>query len=224
MLDDGMFCNDDLLFFGYESRRQSAVASASVLFQYCDDFLSHPERYPTANDFSRSPSFQYEQIVFIAHSLGAPVLRQMVLKAIDEGRPWVHKTSLVFFAPATQGARAEAAIQSLTAWRPAGIAALANIYYRFKWPVVADLKVGSPFLKNLYEGTFRRLSEGYLFLNSRQTYFAAEENIIEVGQPELAFDKPSYYFVGRDHNSVCKPRNVTDPVYDRFTRLIDGLR
>lgn len=224
MLDDDVFRNDDLLFFGYESKKQGAIASASILFQYCDDFLSRPEQYLTANDYPRPADFKYDQIIFVSHSLGAPVVRYMMLKALDEGAAWLSKASLVFFAPVTQGARAEALLSSLVSWRPSGVVALASLYFRFRWPVISDLKVGSAFLQDLYKRTYRRLGEGHMFLNSRQTYFAGEEHIIETGEPELPFDKPSYYFVGRDHNDVCKPEGSADPVYEKFARLIDGIR
>lgn len=223
MLDDQTFREDDLLFYGYESREQSAKASADILFQDCNHFLSKPDEYLTANDFRRSSNFAYDRVIFIAHSLGAPVVRSMMLKAIEENAPWVNNVSLIFFAPATPGARAEGIAQLVADWRPSGLFALARIYFLFNWPVIEDLKVKSSFLKDLHSRTERKVQEGFTFINALKTFPAAIEKIIDTSEPDLPFDRPFQTLVDRNHNNVCKPITDQDQVYVKFCNVIKGL-
>jgi len=146
MLDDSDYALDDLVFYGYESRRQSANASAGLLYKRCNELLARPDRYQTALGDQRRHDFCYERVIIIAHSLGAPVVRTMLLRAQKDGAEWLDKVALVFFAPATAGARAEAIGRLVGNWRPSGILALARIYLLYRWPVVDDLRVGSRFL------------------------------------------------------------------------------
>ena len=91
LIGDPTYAGDDLLFYGYESRRQSASTSADLLFQHCDEFLNHPDRFKTEFGFQRPADFAYDHIVFVAHSLGAPVVRSMILRAVEARFPWVKK-------------------------------------------------------------------------------------------------------------------------------------
>ncbi len=222
LLDDPVCAEDDLLFYGYESRKQAANASAGLLFQRCEEFLSHPERFETALGYPRDRNFAYEKIIFISHSLGGPVVRAALLQALDCRSPWINKANCAFFAPATNGARAERFGSLLANQSPFSLAYV-WMYARFRWPVVEDLRVNSPFLSGIYFATMDALSRGRPNFTSLLTLFGGEDRIIDL-QKELEFDQPYRYVDGLDHKTVCKPRTITDEPYERLRIVLTAFR
>jgi Putative serine esterase (DUF676) len=223
LLDDPNHASDDLIFYGYEGRRQSGNASSGLLYQRCNELLSQPERFQTPLGFQRRHDFSYEHVVFISHSLGGPVVRSMLLRAHQDGVRWLDRVTLIFFAPATAGARAERIRQLVTQWRPAGILALVRfslLYGFFRWPVVDDLKVDSSFLVDICNRTQELITAGHQSFRSRLTLFGALENVIDLSRPNLSFDDPYTYLAGRDHMGVCKPVRGTDDPYHEFSICI----
>ena len=113
LVDDPVCALDDLLFYGYDSRRQAGRTSADLLFQHCNELLTRPERFRTALGFTRDLNFQYDRIVFIAHSFGGPVVRTMLLRACHQNVPWLRNITLALFAPATAGVRSIRFVQRM---------------------------------------------------------------------------------------------------------------
>jgi pimeloyl-ACP methyl ester carboxylesterase len=222
ILNDPQFKNDDLLFYGYESRTQTAMASSGLLFDDFEDLLTTPRRYSVNDEEQYVRPCTYERIVFIAHSLGAPVVRYMLLRAAGANAGWLDKTSLIFFAPATSGAYAERIVQMIANWSHGGTLGLLNWVFRFVWPVVDDLGIDSQFLTYVRDHTHAILEQpARQNLRSSLTAFGTRENIIRLVPPELRCDSPYSWVPLRTHTNVCKPRMRKD---ESYLYLEDALR
>src|SRR5205085_7121895 len=56
-------------------------------------------------DFNRRDTIvNYEQILFIGHSLGAVIIRRTLLDAKKDDCPWLKHCKIILFAPAHRGA------------------------------------------------------------------------------------------------------------------------
>jgi hypothetical protein len=190
-----------------------ALNSAKILFDYLDGFLQGPAHYINHSvDPKRSWGFRYSEIHIIAHSLGAPVARRMLLTALACKSEWLPKVKLIFFAPATAGARAEEILRLLF-----------GFWYhlvRYHCPVADDLRTGSPFLKALYSETDKAVSsDGGKVFQARGTFVAEHERVVNVN-PEFPWDKPYIAILSADHTSVCKPRRSQDAAYGHLKRLL----
>jgi len=75
-------------FYGYESRRQPARASAAFLYQLCDPLLMSPGDYLAGHGVRRGAQFAHRRVIFVAHSPGAPLVRAMLLRAKEANAPW----------------------------------------------------------------------------------------------------------------------------------------
>jgi pimeloyl-ACP methyl ester carboxylesterase len=221
ILNDPRFKNDDLLFYGYKSREQAAIASSGLLYDDLEDFLTVQKHYPIDGDQGYTRPCNYERIVFIAHSLGGPVVRYMLLKAAQADAAWLNKTSLIFFAPATPGAYAERIVQMIANWSHGGTLGLMNWIFRFLWPVVDDLGIDSQFLTYVRNETHAVLEQPtYQNLRSILTVFGTFDNIIRLVPPELCCDSPYEWLPLRTHTNVCKPRMPGD---DSYLCLVSAL-
>lgn len=221
MLDDPRHARDDLVFLGYESRSQAAKASGGLLFQRSNEFLSHPDRFKDSIGRPRSPNFSYEKIVFVGHSLGGAVIRYMVLEAIVRNCRWLDQTALIFFAPATAGARAER-IASLAVGINSGMfLPYLHLIFRLTWPVLDDLAIGSHFLTDISQRTQRAIQEGHRVAQSLETFFGTRENIVDLANTDLPFDRPYSYLEGYSHGDVCKPIKKVDEPYVKLAELLE---
>jgi pimeloyl-ACP methyl ester carboxylesterase len=225
LLNDNVFSGYDLFFYSYESRRVAALANAVFLLDFLNPFLSNPAYLINDQvDPKRSfEDFHYSEIYIIAHSLGAPIARKMLLRAADNKSKWVPKVKLVFFAPATAGARAEALARSLGSQ---GILPLTLLYslFSYNYPVTDDLRTGSQFLTELYSETNEAISSdsGAVFRSSG-TFFGEREKVIELKQ-ELPWDSPYTFVKAKDHFNICKPRRPQDAIYVQLRGLVNGKK
>jgi pimeloyl-ACP methyl ester carboxylesterase len=214
LVEDFALSGCDIVFYAYDSRRTAALASATMLFDFINPFLSNPAYLVNqAVDLKRSLDFIHSEIYIIAHSLGAPIARRMLLRAWKNKSPWLPKVKIVFYAPATAGARVKQLerILPLTLFFP---------YFSFHWPVVDDLRTGSTFLEKLSSETRRAISsDGGTVFRSFGTFFGEHENVIELKQ-EWPWDSPYTIIPAKDHFSVCKPRKPQDAAYGHLKRLV----
>lgn len=223
MLDDPRHARDDLIFLGYESRRQAAKASGGLLFQRSNEFLSHPDRFKDSIGRPRSRDFSYEKIVLVGHSLGGAVIRHMILEALARECQWLDQTALIFFAPATAGARVERLVSLAVGVNPGTFLPFLHLAFRLKWPVIDDLTIGSPFLMEISQRTQRAIQDGHRTAQSRETFFGTRENIIDLASADLPFDRPYTYLEHYSHVDVCKPVNKRDEPYVRFAELLENI-
>ena len=94
----------------------------------------------------RSVDFTYDQVVVIAHSLGAVIARQALLNAWKQHEPWCGEIRLVLFAPAHKGARVQELVESV---RVGKWLSLFTAAARYKSPLIDQLRPGSPCLAEL---------------------------------------------------------------------------
>jgi pimeloyl-ACP methyl ester carboxylesterase len=224
LVTDHAFSGCDLLFYGYDSRRVAALASATVLFDFLDPFLTNPSYLINHEvDLQRSWDFRHSEIYVVAHSLGAPIARKMLLRARERKSVWLPKVKMVFYAPATAGARAE---QSARSAGSQGIFILTALYswFSYNWPATDDLRRGSTFLTNLHSETDQViLSDVGAVFRSFGTFFGEHENVVDLKQ-ELPWDSPYTIIPDKDHFSVCKPRKPQDAAYLNLKRLLAKQR
>jgi pimeloyl-ACP methyl ester carboxylesterase len=192
----------DAVFYGYDSLRTRARASAHVLIQLLDALSSEPSvvlnnSLPTIN---RNEAFSYRKIVIVAHSLGAVVTRIALLDAFRSKRTWVRKVRLLFFAPAHQGAHIlHLATLVMGALRLAPLEALA----RYRFQSLFDLDEKSQTLIQLAEQTKKAIRAGAKTLIAARVVHAGDEKI--VNPADFCDDPPPEFIYGVDHIRICKP-------------------
>jgi hypothetical protein len=169
-----IFSGYDLLFYSYDSRHDSALASATILFDFLDPFLGDPaHRINDQLDSTRPWNFRHSEIYIIAHSLGAPITRKMLLTALLRKSTWLPKVNLIFFAPATAGVRAEEILRLVFGW-------FFHVY-RYNCPVVDDLRIGSTFLRILHSETDKAvLSDDGEVFRASGTFFGEHEKVVDL--------------------------------------------
>jgi pimeloyl-ACP methyl ester carboxylesterase len=196
------------------------LTSTTILFDFLDPFLQKPAYLINQSiEIKRKFNFRYQKIFLISHSLGAPIARRMLLKAWRNNTPWISSVKLIFFAPATTGARVAQLARSAGSQ---GIWALTLLfsYLTYRWPVMDDLKVGSDFLKNLSSETeIAAASNRSSVFQALGTFFGELDNIIDLRQ-EFLWDTPYTIIPEQDHFSICKPRKPQDAAYGYLKQLV----
>jgi pimeloyl-ACP methyl ester carboxylesterase len=208
----------DLFFYGYDSCRIRAGISAQLLG---DQLSCVVENSGFADPWllnARPKDFRYEEIWFVTHSLGAPVLRQVLITAFDRQATWIPISRLICFAPATRGARITQLLWLLGT--TGGFMRVVYALLRYRLAVLDDIGVGSEFLTQLEHDTERVTAGSTLEpFYSRLTLFGTYENVVAY-PPPFKFDTRVQRLKERDHNSVCKPRYLNDPQYFQLLREI----
>jgi pimeloyl-ACP methyl ester carboxylesterase len=196
----------DFFFYGYDGLWADMNASAALLRDFLDRLLGSTSALANANlpsDGQRPANFEYEEILFVAHSLGAVMIRRALLDLTAMGRPWLAKSRLVLFAPAHKGARVvDLALQITTGMtfikQFVGIA-------RFQSPLIDQLKPDSTELRDLLEDTKKARRRGANpHLRAQQVVFAEYEKIVQ--NLRFADDPPAETIPDTHHTNVCKPR------------------
>ena len=201
----------DLIFYGHNGLYATTNASAILFYQFLDQLFSHPPSIINASlPFlaARPANFEYERFVIVAHSLGAVICRWALLYAHEKGADWLNKTGMVFFAPAHMGAKVVQLVQEAAI----GTFGILAAYWRFKSPLIDELKEGSALLQTLRERTVHAIQTGYSpYLVAKQVVIAEKDRI--VSNLPFPFDPPALTLPGTSHCSVCKPHiNFLDPI------------
>jgi pimeloyl-ACP methyl ester carboxylesterase len=103
LLMDDDFKKSDIVFYGYDTFCGQAGDHAAEFYHFLDKITC-----PRLNGIL--PINQglneriYKNILLVAHSLGAIILRQALLLAEIDNRSWLDKTTMALFAPAHNGA------------------------------------------------------------------------------------------------------------------------
>jgi pimeloyl-ACP methyl ester carboxylesterase len=210
LLSDSRWSGWDLFFYGYDSRRVRAGINAQLLETQIENVISSGYANAwLAND--RLQNFAYNEIWLVAHSLGAVVTRRAIIDAARRQAAWLGNSHLICFAPASTGAR----IEKLAWWLGISAGAFTSIlhaYLRFKWPVADDLKIGSPFLRQLLRDTGGVNQAGREPFLSRLTLYGSRENVVDY-PPPFRFDNQIRIAPKLDHFSICKPKYPHDKAY-----------
>ena len=196
----------DLFFYGYDGLRAEMNASASIFRTFLDRLFGSTGQFLRDNlppSIQRPANFRYDELVIVAHSLGAVVSRRALLDATKKKSDWVTRTKLVLFAPAHKGAKvADLALEAASSFP---FTKLFSAFLRFTSPLIDQLKPNSQALKQLLADTetFRK-GGANAHLVASKVVIAEHESIVE--NETFAEDPPPYAIPDTSHMSVCKPR------------------
>jgi hypothetical protein len=212
----------DLVFYSYDSLKQPTLISAGDLYKYLKRLFIEPSSVVNKDvrwGFERGSSFQFSRVLLVAHSLGAVICRQALLRAYKTGDKWPEKTELVLFAPAHLGSTN---IHSFVT-EVAGLLKipLAVAAAEFWWPTINELKEKSITLTALENQTAKALASGKAdYLRAKKVFFGKKERIVTVG--DFCEDEPfdSDLFPGKGHVAVCKPRDGFRTPFEEILKLL----
>ncbi len=195
----------DVFFYGYDGLRAEMNASAAIFRVFLHRFFEETQSLLTNNlpeSAQREDDFQYDELVVVAHSLGAVIARRALLDATREDSDWVAKTKLVLYSPAHKGARvADLALEAASSFRFLKFFALGAL---FKSPLVEELRQDSPWLRKLLEDTeVATKDRANRHLIAKRVIIAEYEKIVV--NEIFGDDPPPHTIPDTTHTTVCKP-------------------
>jgi len=185
----------DFYSFGYETLKSRAPAPARRLIFLLDALEEQSLDFPET----------YEEVVLVAHSTGAIVLRLALLDAIDEHRagnphPGLEKVRTVYFAPAHCGLPPLAYLRSL---RLGEFGRVARALYDLRHPSALDCLADGPMLRSLKERTEACIGLGFDNCLVASKVVHAETDPL-VHPTRFVSDPAASIYWGRTHRSVCR--------------------
>jgi pimeloyl-ACP methyl ester carboxylesterase len=212
----------DLIFYAYDSLRQQTLISATDLYRYLNLMFNWPLQLINKDlepEAERGTDFYYKRIILVAHSLGAIICRQALLRAYTAHDRWPDKTELVLFAPAHLGA--PNIISFITEVAGFFKVPLAIGAAKFWWPTINELREDSNTITDLAKKTAAALATGGAnYLRARKVFFGKRERIVTVGN--FCEDAPadSDSFPNKGHVGVCKPKDGFRAPLDEVLRIL----
>lgn len=203
----------DLFFYGYDGLRAEMNASASLFRAFLDRLLGATKMFLAENlppSIQRVNEFGYDELVIVAHSLGAVISRRALLDATRIKSDWVGKIKLVLYAPAHKGAKvADLALEVVSSFP---FLKLFGIGARFESPLIDELKPESRSLKLLLEDTEKATKDGInAHLIASRVVIAEYEKIVQ--NETFCDDPPPDTIPESTHTTVCKPnKNFLQPL------------
>lgn len=199
----------DLLFFDYTCARKQVPRLAADFVRLLDDIddgVPLVEWDRLLHDL-RGGRTEYEDIVIVAHSLGAVIARRALLDAHKAGKPWVDRTGFIFYAPAHLGARVHTLIDLTLGKIPLPVDALVKTYY----PCLEELEPGSTTLRLIYEESVSAYAAHCEPVRARAIAMADDEQVVDAN----AFfkDPPGVPVANTDHMSVVKCKSSQQDAY-----------
>lgn len=207
----GILCNDalfdatDLIFYDYQSLKYSASDHAGDFYDFLKDHIltDSSTAYLVRAIRRRGLTIRdYKQIIFVAHSLGAIVLREAMLTANDQQMQWLDKTKMILFAPAHLGAHIKPLLFELMDLTL--LTKLIGAYVRFQVPVLHDLEEDSIIINKIFSES-KQLQEKGLgnFTKAAKVIHAKGDKV--VNNNRFLQDKPAFRIEKTSHKKVCKP-------------------
>jgi alpha-beta hydrolase superfamily lysophospholipase len=203
----------DVYFYGYDGLRAEMNSSAAIFRVFLHRLFEETKKLLTTNlprSAQRQDNFEYDELVIVAHSLGAVISRRALLDATKEHSDWVARTKLVLYAPAHKGAYvADLAVESVSSF---WFLKLFAAGVRFKSPLIDELRKESPMLKKLLEDTQAATKDpANRHLVAKRVILAEYDNIVT--NEAFGDDPPPYSIPDTTHTTVCKPtRDFLDPL------------
>ena len=204
------FSRCDIIFYGYDSLKLQANANADLFYKAMQDLHVPPERY----NLSEKPivSKNYTKILFMAHSLGAIVVRRALLSANVDEATWLASSMMLLFAPAHRGAYP----QQLAFECLPGLFKVLGSVAKFAYPVLNDLDKNSPTICDLIHDSQQLLDAGKgNFVKAAAVVTAAGDNIVVYGR--FCNDPNNTTIENKTHSTVCKP------VIDKYESPLEVL-
>jgi alpha-beta hydrolase superfamily lysophospholipase len=205
--------HSDIYFYGYDGLWAELQATAAIFRAFLDNLFNGTNTLFKENltpSESRPIDFMYDELVIVAHSLGAVIARRALLDATQIGSDWISRIKLVLFAPAHKGARAvDLAMEALSWITPLKFC---KIFISFNSPITEQLKPGSQTLKDLLEETNTATKNGgNPHLIAKKVVIAQYDKIVT--NERFGNDPPPESIPDTTHTSVCKPKiNFLQPI------------
>jgi pimeloyl-ACP methyl ester carboxylesterase len=199
------FSSYDLIFYGYNALYSELISSSTLFQEFLAWLLKHPVETINRSlppQAARTQDFAYDEVVIVAHSLGAVIARWALLQATNSEAQWVKKTKLALFAPAHMGAN----VVKLALEVCGGIRFLLlfSSLARMTSPLIDQLRPGSPELISLRSETALALATGNCdHLVAKRVCIAEFERI--VSNLRFCSDPTPIPIRGTSHKRICKP-------------------
>jgi pimeloyl-ACP methyl ester carboxylesterase len=220
----------DAIFFDYPTARDTVSFAASKFTDFLIDLVRNPATSfinPTMQASGEARErFVYKKIIFVAHSMGAVVVRKALLKCENapQGEAFTldefAKIRLLLFAPAHTGSRIPLLIGSGTGLDRLPGAAVIGSLLKLSFLSLRDLEEGSTFLCNLarqncvFRERHESKNEFAPHLRAR-VYHASGDKVVT--QHDFDADYRINSVMMRNHRTICKPA-------DDYTKPIEALR
>jgi hypothetical protein len=204
----------DLVFLGYDSLWEQTDVSAGQLELSCRKLIRNPAALmnPSLSQplLRRSTNHRYENVWFVAHSLGAIVTRRILLIAQNKKLPWLDKVRMVLFAPAHKGATDVSKIPSGLARLFAGrLSGVVGDIVGWKIQTLSEATKGSETLRDLEKRTNDALAARrgshlpVTHLIASRVIFGTAEDIVSTTR--FCEDPDLDPIKDKGHKDVCKP-------------------
>ena len=206
----------DLAYFGYRSLHAQPEMSAGMLRQFLDEAAGASNEWNAlaGRALGNTVVREYDEVLVIAHSLGAPVSRRALIDAIRNQAPWAGKARLQLFAPAHLGAYLQKVRMELGV--VSGLIASLTAVAKLKILSLDGLEPNSAFLTQLLEDSREELANGWdAQVKARQVIFGDGENVV-MAQRFLA-DPPATVWSGQDHCSICRCELTAPAIAEQLT-------
>lgn len=194
----------DIVFYGYESLEVSrGIGDLSAdLSRFMNSELSDTSNI---NRIAQSKELEaprkYSKIIFVAHSLGAVLVRKTLISAKTSNRDWLNKTQMLLFAPAHKGSKLLElllGVCKITTISKIVAIGIGNIYQ-----VINDLRKDSQFLTEMREKSDYYISRGEgNFTKAQKVVWCHQDNVVY--NVDFCEDPLSYKYY-KSHTEICKP-------------------
>lgn len=192
-----IFKETDIVFYGYDSKFVQATTNGSLLRQFLEE-ICRP--YYSINDVKRTVPDSYEKIIFMAHSLGAFVVRKALIHAYKKKScDWLSKSKMILLAPAHNGSDAPQRVMEILP----GLLKVAAQVAKYFMPVLEDLQKGSSTINTLKQETIDLLSSGKGEFTIAHTVDWAEYERVVIND-DFCGDPAADTIRGKDHINICK--------------------
>ena len=190
----------DVVFYGYDSVRAQANNSALKFYTSLLKLSDiSPNKWGIERDFIKT-NFRYNNILIVAHSLGAIVVRRALILAKTENKEWIKSCKMILFAPAHRGAR----IQKLVTESLPSIGKILTGLGFITIPILDDLKPNSVTLNNLLHDSLHLLKNKQGdFTIASQIIWANKEIIVH--NEQFCKDPIPVLVEDKCHTTICKP-------------------
>lgn len=199
-----LFGKADVIFYGYDSKTLQAASNAAVFEEDLQRFVVPPTKIETALRENVTP---YKRIIFVAHSLGAIVVRRALLFAYEAKPDWLKNVKLLLMAPAHLGSHVPERVMQVL---PGLLKVTAHIARHFL-PVIEDLQRGSEVIENLKAETkqlLNRPNKPGFAIADKVVWSVADRVVIN---ERFCKDPKPITVKDKNHVEVCKPDQNTYP-------------
>jgi triacylglycerol esterase/lipase EstA (alpha/beta hydrolase family) len=203
LLNNPDAAHSDIVFYGYRSLTAPARNSATLFRGFVRDAEQVNRAWAHAiwRAGADPDERHYDEILIIAHSLGAVVTRRALLDAVGLSEQWAGKARLLLFGPAHMGTRL-VELQNMFKSQPMQFLSDLFTIVQANLPVLYDLTEGSKFLKELNREARAAISAGEKMHVASEVWFGETDKVVITDR--FCSDPVSHVAANEGHCSVCR--------------------